>query len=281
MNFDIEMLLAYIGLSDFKTQCAPVGSKQYQKISVGHFNKADPLGLIDQLTDRRFFNDVTPKCLKNPLDITMAINTKIPSELQMMRIRQVLPTDMKFNAKYMPGKTFDIAVAWLDTQNLSAQTSRGMFNWIIKYDQQGDYLSAKVVNAFDGAVFEGNREEIETNIRLACSLQMTNEYYWQVEMGFEKSRLIKVPTDYAGVKEVFRLRDMPNGSSRRKALLHWVSDHYRKKRDDSNTKVDSYLRGKTKFIWNGMMCNIYPAIYDVRALVNKTRASQLLDGLAQ
>lgn len=56
------------------------------------------------------------------------------------------------------------------------------------------------------------------------------------------------------LKELFSLREIPDGRKRRLALLHWVSKHLRTKPSNPDEKVEvkKYLRGQTDFEWFGL-----------------------------
>lgn len=81
---------------------------------------------------------------------------------------------------------------------------------------------------------------------------------WSVDFSYPNSPAIKLTTDPSGVREMFRLRDIPEGRTRREALRHWVSGHWRQDRKDSDVevKVREYLRGQTDFSWYGMKIRI-------------------------
>jgi hypothetical protein len=72
-------------------------------------------------------------------------------------------------------------------------------------------------------------------------------------------------TDPTGVKEFFRFRELPAGKSRRDALLHWVSDHWRQDRMDPDVEgyVREYLRGARTLVWHGMRVEIIIPSVDV------------------
>jgi hypothetical protein len=61
-------------------------------------------------------------------------------------------------------------------------------------------------------------------------------------------------TDPTGVKEFLRFRDREDGSSRRSALAHWVTTHWRQNRHDPDVEVyvREHLRGKRSCVWHGM-----------------------------
>lgn len=95
--------------------------------------------------------------------------------------------------------------------------------------------------------------------------QHNRPMHWAVMLGFDGSPSVHFQTTPTGAREVFRLRDIPNGKSRRTALRHWVREHWRKKHDDpaDESKVREHLRGATSFVWNGLRCSVRPAQEDL------------------
>ena len=108
-------------------------------------------------------------------------------------------------------------------------------------------------------------EHTEWHIKVAFA----RRYSWRVCLGYEGFPSIAFATDPVGAAEVFRLRDVPEGRSRRAALLHWVSEHWRRKRasDPSATvSVRAHLKGAKRFAWNGLSCEVIPSTYDLARL---------------
>lgn len=66
-------------------------------------------------------------------------------------------------------------------------------------------------------------------------------------------------TDPTCLREMFRLRDKPDGKTRRDAIVHIVKGHWRKYSNATECRryVESYLRGKTEFDWFGMNVNVH------------------------
>ena len=95
-------------------------------------------------------------------------------------------------------------------------------------------------------------------VDLAAIACVTRKNSWAVEIGHPSLASVLLFTDPTGVKEWFRLRDAPPGSHRRDALLHWVSAHWRKKREDPDMEVyvRQHMRGSTSFTWFDMKVDI-------------------------
>lgn len=102
----------------------------------------------------------------------------------------------------------------------------------------------------------------------ARSAALTDEYNWRVNVGFNVKAVptISLPSDPIGARQVFKLRDVPPGKSRRDALRHWVSGHTRTAPPPGYVEkyIWPYLRGAEEFTWNGLYCKIQPSAYDLR-----------------
>lgn len=109
---------------------------------------------------------------------------------------------------------------------------------------------------------------------IAIGAELTYRQCWRVSIGLDSSPSVSFPTDPLGIREVFRLRDIPNGKSRRAALTHWVREHWRKKREPGASdvaKVREHLRGASEFSWNGLRCRIVPSGLDQERAASNSR----------
>lgn len=68
-------------------------------------------------------------------------------------------------------------------------------------------------------------------------------------------------TDPTGVKELWKMRDVPAGKKRREALLNWVCDHWRQDRSDPEVEVyvRKHMRGQDLFAHGSMNVCIIPS----------------------
>jgi hypothetical protein len=111
--------------------------------------------------------------------------------------------------------------------------------------------------------------------QLAGGLALRRHYLWSVMIGEGDGPRARFVTDPSGVREVFRLRDIPPGKARRAALLHWVRQHWRKRREESandRSWVREHLRGATGYTWNGLHCCIQPAAADLARIAGGKNA---------
>ncbi len=113
-------------------------------------------------------------------------------------------------------------------------------------------------------------EEDETRlVQCIAGLSLRRHYLWSVLLGEGTGPRARFVTDPTGVREAFRLRDIPPGKQRRAALLHWVRAHWRVKRTlspDDRAWVTAHLRGVWSYTWNGLRCQIEPSIEDMAVL---------------
>lgn len=100
---------------------------------------------------------------------------------------------------------------------------------------------------------------------MASAVALRQRYEWSVSLGLEHSPSIRFSTDPTGVKDIFRIRDLPEGRDRREPLLSWVLDHWRQTRNDPDmeTYVRKHLRGAVSFSWQGLDVELTPSQFDV------------------
>jgi len=111
-----------------------------------------------------------------------------------------------------------------------------------------------------------NSDYWSTRIQLLSGAIFEQDYYWYVDIGYQGQMELSFVTTPEGSKEIFRLRDIPNGRERRAALRNWVESHWRKSKIDQteSIKVREHLRGAIEFDWNGLHVRIRPSTEDLK-----------------
>lgn len=107
--------------------------------------------------------------------------------------------------------------------------------------------------------------KLSQGVGIMCSVRFSIKYYWTVKTRFDEvCPSLTLLTDATGVKELWKLRDIPPGKRRRTALLHWVSDHWRKSRKDPEIEhyVRQHLRGTTELTQQSFSATITPSQCD-------------------
>jgi len=121
---------------------------------------------------------------------------------------------------------------------------------------------------WDGRQWRALSEAAADMVGVAMCIHVARADVWRVVVTPEAGVPVSFSTDARGVAESFKLREAPSPMKRRTALLHWVAEHWRKRRDDPSalTHVREHLRGATEFVWNDWKCKIRPSRVDLAAL---------------
>lgn len=100
---------------------------------------------------------------------------------------------------------------------------------------------------------------------MMIGLAAVAHYQWHVEIGRIGGISFKFPTMPERLAEIFRLRDLPDGASRRAALKNWITSHWRANHRDQQTEiyVRQHLRGAETFSWDGYFVTVCPSQYDL------------------
>jgi hypothetical protein len=142
--------------------------------------------------------------------------------------------------------------------------------------KSGEYASVKHFYSYVGSQWQritlGYEREIEQDkdiveiLKLAPSFQFSARYEWSASLSYSGGPSVMFPTNPSGVKELFRLRDIPPGKTRRQAIKHWVTEHTRRinqPEKEIEVQVRKHLRGQTKFNWNGLLVSVHPSDADL------------------
>lgn len=114
---------------------------------------------------------------------------------------------------------------------------------------------------------------IDRLMRISAGIALRRQYLWSVLIGEGDGPRARFVTDAIGVREAFRFRDIPPGEARRKALLHWVRSHWRKRRyigAADKSWIKEHLRGQWSYVWNGLQCHIEPSLDDMEKTARKS-----------
>jgi len=106
------------------------------------------------------------------------------------------------------------------------------------------------------------------NFHMSLQLSLSYYYEWSCYIKEKPDSIgVKIPIHPSSSKDVFILRNIPEGESRKKAIVNFVKDHYRTitdyKGDERDVLIKKHLRGELKFNWRGLEVHIIPSIYDL------------------
>lgn len=106
-------------------------------------------------------------------------------------------------------------------------------------------------------------------IHMALQLALTYDYEWSCYIKETPNSLgVRIPIHPSSSKEVFIMRNIPEGSQRKKAIINFVKDHYRTiknvRGDETKILIKKHFRGELKFKWRGLEVIVTPSPYDIR-----------------
>lgn len=120
--------------------------------------------------------------------------------------------------------------------------------------------------------------DLVNKINFAFNIKLSAYYEWFVYIRENDNSIgFKVPINPSASKEIFQLRDIPEGKQRKSAICNFVREHMRTIRrdemtnDEIQTTVKRHLRGETKFNWRGLQVNVIPSEYDINRVNSKTK----------
>jgi hypothetical protein len=241
------------------------------------FDTLQPFILEDGIQDEKAHiirNDLWFTDLDAPLDSRiMVLDNEYPERPAFVRFKWVTPRDVRGKLVRLLPIMIEKTMVFFNEGLDKAQTGSNVFGrrqdgvWIPLNSRLETYVADY---------------EMESQVQLHIGLQFLKESQWRVYISYGDSPGIEIPTDPVGAQAVFRLRDLPDNAARRKALRHWVDEHWRQIRDDPTveTKVRTHLRGGAEFSWNGLHCRIIPSRTDtvLAALAKADREDMTLVG---
>lgn len=127
-----------------------------------------------------------------------------------------------------------------------------------------------------GVELSGEKAGGESKLRdlpgLAFGRQCFVEYLWQVELQFEHgAQPIVVSATQELLEDILSLRDMPPGESKRKRVIHMVTNHKR----STGSEVSKHMRGFMTHAWQGCALIVKPPVNDVARLGDTKRQLEI------
>lgn len=205
-----------------------------------------------------------------PLDVTWAVHNAPQGEWMFTRIRTLPIKDWRGRIKTVFPRMleYNVSLCNVNGGRMSGKFAFGAVKGrLIRADGYNNGLSISGSSIglsfpYGAARLSAEDDPILHNIAAASGgFALRKRYNWSVLLGEGDGPRARFTTDLTGVRESFRLRDIPPGDRRRKALIHWVREHWRKSREPNPsdlTWVTGHLRGKQDFVWNGLRGRIEP-----------------------
>jgi hypothetical protein len=261
-----EQVLMFLALGDIDEQLGG------GKVRLRDFSGAEPLipGFHEGFEDSyQMFLDATPRDLDRPLNAAfISVNEDDAEGIALHRTHAVNPADIR--GRYTRLYRYNVihTLAGLDGEG------RGYGQRMIYGSPDGHHWRS-TSSGFEPSL--SRDEQWQTYIQIAHGIAFTREFFWSVRLGWVGYPTIRIPTDPVGAREVFRLRDIPEGRQRRAALKHWVTEHWRQNRHEpaEDVKVRQHIRGHERFVWNGLVCEIAPSVVDMQRLAEAKRQREI------
>jgi hypothetical protein len=230
------------------------------------FRRLEPLGfgMPDEDEWWCFPPEDCPPDLVWPLNVGYVCERDGNQLLALTQVRSVTPREVRGYADRFSPFMARVDHAQPDSHTKTMLTAAGVVAWIGKH----------WVQASNRTMWEGDiptkydaKDNLDgtNNVSLATSIALRHRYAWGVALGLENSPSVRFDTDPTGIKEVFKVRDLPEGRDRREALVNWVGEHWRQNRHDPDVEiyVRKHMRGALSFSWKNMQGEIIPAPYDL------------------
>jgi hypothetical protein len=114
------------------------------------------------------------------------------------------------------------------------------------------------------------------NFHMALQLSLTYYYEWSCYICEDDNSLgVRIPIHPSSSKDVFVMRNIPEGTKRKKAIVNFVKDHYRTITDfrgeEREILIKKHFRGELKFNWRGLKVSIIPSEYDLNRIKTKKK----------
>lgn len=204
--------------------------------------------------DYGFWMDTTTDCLSCPVDVSLYLNgdpngVGAQKSNKLVRLKALSHKEFRKKTGAFVVRPYIFEVAYSDKKYV-ADAFMQEVNKKLSYVEIGGFKTDPVAKHW---ILERAQTllGIQFNLENQCYVYLKPDY---ASIGF------KYPLDdLRQVKELFSLRDIPDGYKRRAALRHWVASHSRRKpaKPDELVEVKKYLRGKQDFKWLGLSGTIY------------------------
>lgn len=258
----IDEILTYMGLADL----SPAFGAEALAVSRPVFDRAIPYALLGESLgwDKQdIFRDVRASDLDSALNICFLTqdDERRPQDITSQRIRRVQAAEIRGQTKGTWPNMVERSICWIDRSTGKGTTSRSIW-------AETRALEWKRIDNFPMGIRESESAASE-RLNLAHGVQFTARYQWTVYLAAPPYPGILIPTSPAGVLEAWRLRELPEGASRRNALRHVVNAHIRHT-ENEETQADifvrEHLRGQETFRWNGLVVRITPSRFDLERI---------------
>lgn len=243
--------------------------------ATGYFNLHDDEMLIDR---SGLGDDGKPR--RWPIETSMimeSLRSEDPREqwpegaLQIHRARSVEPRDVRGKCKVISKfiLRLDALIVHPDEDDVYRYRGGSFYyglvgrHWVDVSTKDSAWTG--VIGHSPRVPFGARALEGDERCNIFVSYADNNHYRWFVEIGRRDGFSFKFATIPEKAAAIFRLREIPDGEKRRRALRNWVTSHWRSDYRDPEMEVyvRQHLRGAEEFEWDGYFCRVIPSNYDL------------------
>ena len=256
---------------DFRKMSERYGGREYEE-ALGHLMECD-FHFVDDLIERTnggsqwvalHPDDKEMREMMWPIDI--AAVSRNENGLHFSRFFTATPASLRGKVKLVPQRA-----AWLvsmtvenDDRWFAQMNPVGLINGEWKPLDGGMVRQASTKADAIRRFRQHQLKELDDVSSMSQSLALTARYHWHVAIGNGNGPRVLLPTNPQGCLELFRTREKRDGETRRAALRHWVSNHFRETDESGLSYVCDHLRGTTEFNWRGFdTCEIFVSEFDL------------------
>lgn len=270
---ELENVLSYLLAADDAPQTRR--GRITFPISLSHFSYAEPFfsRMLDTLGEeemgparfstvpfRRYPEDA--ERIAKHIDVTLLTNIDDQddhdSRFALSRWRTVPAESVRGKIRGAAPINVEMSTAIIQ-KDLSYVTARTYLGRVGQSFRVLEYTDPRI-----GKLDAANRLYHERTTMIALSVAVVRHYSWGVRFSYPGAPGVHFSTDPSGAAALLAVRDVKKGV-RRQSILHWVAEHWRKRRADPTafTKVREHMRGKTVFSWDGLQCEVVPSAADL------------------
>lgn len=200
------------------------------------------------------FIDVKPSDLERPVNVSIfrprnENGYKAGKEWQFHRFRKITAKELRKRVGVFSINPYCFECAFESTNKI--------VDGFLLY-QKEKFTPIKIPN-YEYDPRSVNDMIISAQVAMGVQFNLENQCYVYIKPEDSEIGFNYLIMDIGQLKDLFKLRDIPDGYKRRLALKHWVAKHMRRKpsNHDEITYVKKYLRGRKDFSWFGFSGEIF------------------------
>ena len=192
-----------------------------------------------------------------PMDHAIALPTE-ENGVIIIFCRTVKPRDLRGKTRMVFPLSVDLGSLTIDEYGELVDWGRGY------YGRSGRRWVSLERGGSPHHFVNSNQFADAANLIIGAALAM--RYEWSAVFSYPTGIRLRYGCSAEGALGLFKDRNAPE-EGRRKALLHWVRQHWRKTSDpEISREVRKHLRGVTQFEWRRQEVSLIPSEYELETM---------------